>query len=123
MAVTDDARDPGLPRAGQDWRILVAVFWVTSMVEGLGVSQIFALLPTYLRQMGVPDEQRLSFIGLFRALIFVVVIPLAPRWGAWADKYLRKVVIVRSALVEAVVFAAVALAREHWQVELAMLLI
>ena len=45
------------PRTGQDWRILVAVFWVTSMVEGLGVSQIFALLPTYLREMGVPDSR------------------------------------------------------------------
>ena len=49
--------------------------------------------------------------------------PLVPLWGAWADKYSRKVVIVRSALVEAVVFAAVALAREPWQVALAMLLI
>jgi MFS family permease len=46
-----------------------------------------------------------------------------PVWGAWADKYSRKVVIIRSAIVEAVVFAAVALAREPWQVALAMLLI
>ena len=49
--------------------------------------------------------------------------PLVPLWGAWADKYSRKAVIVRSALVEAVVFAGVALAREPWQVALAMLLI
>ena len=93
------------------------------MVEGLGVSQIFALLPTYLREMGVPDSQRLAFVGIFSALVFVVGMPLVPLWGAWADKYSRKVVIVRSALVEAVVFAAVALAREPWQVALAMLLI
>jgi MFS family permease len=93
------------------------------MVEGLGVSQIFALLPTYLREMGVAESDRLAFIGLFSALIFVVGMPLVPLWGAWADKYSRKVVIVRSALVEAVVFAAVALAREPWQVALAMLLI
>jgi MFS family permease len=110
-------------RPAQDWRILVAVFWVTSMVEGLGVSQIFALLPTYLREMGVAASDRLAFIGLFSALIFVVGMPLVPLWGAWADKYSRKVVIVRSALVEAVVFAGVALAREPWQVALAMLLI
>jgi MFS family permease len=44
-------------------------------------------------------------------------------WGAWADKYSRKVVIVRSALVEAVVFAGVALSREPWQLALSMLLI
>jgi DHA1 family multidrug resistance protein-like MFS transporter len=110
-------------RPTQDWRILVAVFWVTSMVEGLGVSQIFALLPTYLRQMGVPDSERLAFVGIFSALVFVVGMPLVPLWGAWADKYSRKIVIVRSCLVEAVVFAAVALAREPWQVGLAMLLI
>src|SRR6478672_10755701 len=110
-------------RPGQDWRILVGVFWVTSMVEGLGVSQIFALLPTYLREMGVAASDRLAFIGLFSALIFVVGMPLVPLWGAWADKYSRKVVIIRSALVEAVVFAGVALAREPWQVALAMLLI
>lgn len=110
-------------RPVQDWRILVAVFWVTSMVEGLGVSQIFALLPTYLRQMGVAEGDRLAFIGIFSALIFVVGMPLVPLWGAWADKYSRKAVIIRSALVEAVVFAGVALAREPWQVALAMLLI
>ncbi len=93
------------------------------MVEGLGVSQIFALVPTYLSEMGVPDSDRLTFIGVFSALIFVVGMPLVPLWGAWADKYSRKVVIIRSALVEAVVFAAVALAREPWQLGLAILLI
>ncbi len=107
----------------QDWRVPVAVFWFTSMVEGLGVSQIFALLPVYLRDMGVADTDRLAFVGLFSALIFVVGAPLVPLWGAWADKYSRKAVIVRSALVEAVVFACVALSREPWQLAGSMLLI
>ena len=49
--------------------------------------------------------------------------PLVPLWGVWADKYSRKAVIVRSALVEAVVFAGVALSREPWQLALSMLLI
>ena len=116
-AVTPDGR----PR--QDWRVLVAIFWITSMVEGLGVNQIFALLPTYLREMGVAQTDRLAFIGLFSSLIFVVGAPIVPLWGAWADKYSRKVVIVRSALVEAVVFGGVALSREPWQLAVSMLLI
>jgi MFS family permease len=101
----------------------VAIFFVTSLVEGMGVSQIFAELPTYLREMGVGQTDRLAFIGLFSALIFVVGAPLVPLWGAWADKYSRKVVIVRSALVEAVVFVGVALSREPWQLAASMLLI
>lgn len=116
---------PPAPRAhpAQDWRVLVAIFWITSMVEGLGVSQIFALVPAYLREMGVPEADRLPFVGLFGALLFVVGAPLVPLWGVWADKYSRKVVIVRSAIVEALVFAGVALSREPWQLAASMLLI
>ena len=46
-----------------------------------------------------------------------------PLWGVWADKYSRKAVIVRSALVEAVVFACVALSREPWQLAGSLLLV
>jgi MFS family permease len=120
-AATAPAPHPARPV--QDWRILVVVFWITSMVEGIGVSQIFALLPAYLSSMGVPEDERLAFVGLFSALIFVVGMPLVPLWGVWADKYSRKAVIVRSCLVEAVVFAAVALSREPWQLALSLLLI
>jgi MFS family permease len=110
-------------RPQQDWRVVVAIFGITSLIEGIGVSTVFAQLPTYLREMGVEQADRLAFVGLFNALIFVVGAPLVPFWGAWADKYSRKIVIVRSAVVEAVVYAAVALSREPWQLAISMLLI
>jgi DHA1 family multidrug resistance protein-like MFS transporter len=116
-------RDRDATAGGQDWRVVVAIFWITSMVEGLGVSQVFAFVPSYLREMGVPEADRLPFVGLFGSLIFVVGAPFVPLWGVWADKYSRKAVIVRSALVEAVVFACVALSREPWQLAASMLLI
>ena len=119
----DTRKQPKPAMPAQDWRVLVVIFWITSMVEGLGVSQVFALLPAYLSGMGVGETDRLTFVGLFTALIFIVGAPLVPLWGAWADKYSRKAVIVRSALVEAVVFAGVALSREPWQLALSLLLI
>ena len=109
--------------ARQDWRVLVAIYGLTSLVEGLGVSQVYALLPATLAGLGVPDAERLSFIGLFGSLLWIVGLPLVPLWGVWADKYSRKAVIIRSALVEAVVFAGFALSREPWHVALSMLLI
>jgi DHA1 family multidrug resistance protein-like MFS transporter len=123
VAPGDESFHPAPRSPAQDWRVLVAIFWITSMIEGMGVSQIFAELPTYLRQMGVEQTDRLAFIGLFSALIFVVGAPLVPLWGVWADKYSRKAVIARSAAVEAVVFAGVALSREPWQLAVSMLLI
>ena len=110
-------------RGAHDWKRLVAVFWITSMVEGLGVSQVFALLPADLSSMGITGSDRLAFVGLFGSLLFVLGMPLVPLWGVWADRYSRKAVIARSAVVETVVFAALALAREPWQVALSILLI
>ena len=126
----DAGRPPepgGIPRGADggraDWRRVVTVFWLTSMVEGLTVSQVFAYLAPYLREVGVPDADRAAFVGLFSALIFVVGMPLVPLWGVWADLYSRKAVIARSALVEVVVFACLALSREPWQLALSLLLI
>ena len=117
-----DRAEPA-PAGRPDWRRVVVVFWLTSMVEGLGVSQVFAYLAPYLRIVGVPDADRATFVGLFSALIFVVGMPLVPLWGVWADLYSRKAVIARSAIVEAAVFACFALSREPWQVAASLLLI
>ncbi len=126
MAATPPELDaPDIPDrpAAPDWRRILVIFWITSMVEGLGVSQVFAFVPLYLREMGVAEPDRLRFVGIFGSLIFIVGAPLVPLWGVWADKYSRKVVIARSALVEAVVFAGVALSQEPWQLALSMLLV
>ena len=110
-------------RPAQDWRRLVGVFWVTQLVETLGVSQVYALLPSYLRELGVPEADRLPFIGLFSSLVFVLGLPLVPLWGVWADKISRKAVIVRSSIVLACVLGVAALAREPWQMAVAVMLI
>jgi hypothetical protein len=49
---------PSLDAGRADWRRVLFVFWITSMVEGLGVSQVFAFLPSYLRALGVPEVDR-----------------------------------------------------------------
>jgi MFS family permease len=107
----------------QDWRLVLAVFWVTQLVETMGVSQVYALLPSYLRLMGVPEADRIPFVGLFSSLVFVLGLPLVPLWGVWADKYSRKAVIVRSSLVMAGVMGLASLAHEPWQLAVAVMLI
>lgn len=109
-------------RTPQGWRSLLVAYGVTSTIESIGVSQIFAYLPLRLREVGLAEADIPSFTGIFISLIFVFGILLVPFWGVWADKYSRRAVIVRSAVVEAVVFGAVALAREPWQLAAALLL-
>jgi len=109
-------------RSAQDWRVLLAIYAITALVESTGVSQVFAFLPLRLQQIGLPDRDVASFTGIFTALIFVFGIFLVPFWGVWADKYSRRAVIVRSAVVEAVVFAGVAVANQPWQLAGVLLL-
>ncbi len=116
------AATAGNPRAAQDWRVLLAIYATTSLVESFGVSQVFAFLPLRLRDVGVAPELVVPLTGLFTALIFVFGIFLVPFWGVWADKISRRAMIVRSAVVEAIVFAGVALAAHPWQLAAALLL-
>ncbi len=114
---------PPPPRPVQGWRSLLVVYGLVSTIEALGVAQVFAFLPLRLREVGLPEDQIPTFTGLFTSLIFVFGIVLVPFWGVWADKYSRRAVIVRSAVVEAVVFAGVALAAEPWQLGASLLLV
>lgn len=115
---------PHGPEHGRsDWRTILAVFWVTQLVEAAGVSQIFAFLPAYLAQLGVGLDDRLAFVGIFSSLMFLAGAPLVPLWGVWADRYSRRAVIARSAIVEAAVFTGVALSAEPWQVAISLLFV
>ncbi len=87
------------------------------------MGQVFALLPLYLRRVGVDPAEVPQWVGLFNPLIFLAGLPLVPLWGVWADKYSRKAVIVRSALVEAVVLAGVAASTVPWHLAASLLLI
>lgn len=114
---------PASRPAPSDWRRIVTAFWITQLVESLGMSQVFTLMPKHLSELGVAEADRTVFVGLFSSLVFVFGLPLVPLWGVWADKVSRKAVIARSALVEAVVFTLAALAQAPWQMALALLLI
>lgn len=106
-----------------DWRPLLAVYWVTSFVEGLGVAQIYAFMPNRLGEVGVATADIPHFVGILGALFFMTGLPFIPLWGVWADKYSRKAVIIRSALVEAAVFGVIAASATPWQLVVGMLLV
>ncbi len=99
------------------------LFSIASVIETIGVSQIIAFLPLDLKAMGLPQAAVPRWVGLLNALIFVFGLPLVPLWGVAADKYSRKLVIARSAVVEAVVFGLVALSRHPWELAGSLLLV
>jgi MFS transporter, DHA1 family, multidrug resistance protein len=93
-----------------DWRRLTAVFVIVSFFETVGFGHFFAFLPLLVQQLGVSHDQAATTVGLLSTLSLLIGLPLVPFWGAWADRYSRKAVVVRSAIVEALLFAALGVA-------------
>jgi MFS family permease len=110
-------------RPTPDWRPLLCLYWITSFIEGFGVSQIYAFLPNRLLEVGVALSDVPHLVGIFGALFFLTGLPIIPLWGVWADKYSRKAVIIRSALVEALVFGVIAASAVPWQLVVGLLLV
>jgi DHA1 family multidrug resistance protein-like MFS transporter len=99
----------------QPWPVVLVLFGITAIIETIAVSHVFAFLPLYLRLVGLPEASVARWTGILLAGVFVVGLPLVPFWGAWADKYGRKMIIVRSALVEAIVALLVVVSQTPWQ--------
>src|SRR5437899_2788804 len=77
-------------------------------------NQLTAYTPLYLRELHVPAAQVPGWIAAISSLGWVLALPLAPFWGVLADRYSRKLIIVRSAAIEAVIFAGWALSTTPW---------
>lgn len=102
---------------------MLALFALTSVVETFGIGQVIRFLPLYLGQLGTPQPEIPTWTGLLNASMFLLGLPLVPFWGVWADRYSRKLVIARSAFVEAVVFGGFGLSRNRYEAAASLLLI
>ncbi len=92
------------------WAAIAVLFAATTCVESMSWTQLTAYTPLYLRELHVPAAQVPGWIAAMSSLGWILALPLAPFWGVLADRYSRKLVIVRSAAIEALVFAGWALA-------------
>ncbi len=94
------------------WAVVAVLFAATTCVESMSWNQLSAYTPLYLRELRVPAAQVPAWIAAISSLGWIVALPLAPLWGVLADRYSRKAVIVRSAVIEAVIFAGWALSTD-----------
>ncbi len=108
-------------RHANNWIVLLLVFTMAGVVESQAFGHLSAFRPLYLQQLGVPAANIATWTGVLASLGFVIGLPLLPFWGVWADRYSRKLIIVRSAYVEGVMFTVAALAPNVWVLAVAAL--
>jgi MFS family permease len=98
-----------------DWRLTVGLFALTGLVESLAFGHLSAFTPLYLRQLHVAPPDIARWTGILSALAFVIGLPMLPFWGVLADRYGRKLIIIRSSVFAALIYGLSAMAPDvYW---------
>lgn len=99
----------------QQWKKNLYVLWVGTFIAGASFSLVSPFLPKLLEEVGVAANLEL-WSGMAFSISFVMSAIMSPIWGAMADKYGRKVMIIRSGLGIGLTYIGMAFAANAWQV-------
>lgn len=107
-----------------NWRVVNGLFVGTTILQGLSFGHATAYLPLYLStELGMTPAEVSSWTGILYAAMMGVAFPLAPFWGALAERYSRRLVIVRSQYIEMVCHLLLVFAPNVWWVLAARILL
>ena len=96
------------------WVWLLILFTAGSFIETVFYGQLTAFTPLYLPYLGVQPDQVARWIGIIAAVSGILGLPFLPLWGALADRFSRKPIIIRSFVLHLTAGAAAILAGNIW---------
>jgi DHA1 family multidrug resistance protein-like MFS transporter len=104
-------------RLRSDWRFTCGVFFFAVFLQTAAFGQLTAFTPLYLREIiGVTPDDIPFWTGILAATSLALAVPMAPWWGVLADRYGRRLFIVRSMVADAIGYSIAATATELWHV-------
>ncbi len=90
---------------------------IAQFLSGIGFSIIFPFFPFYFRELGLKTDQEVLLWMGYTSLAFGITMGVsAPIWGLVADRYGRKLMVIRSMLAGAVVLGLMGLATSPWHI-------
>ena len=94
------------------WRRTFYASWVAQVCSIIGFSAVIPFLPLYVRELGVEGEAAVArWSGLIHGATGLSMTLFAPIWGILADRYGRKLMVLRSMFAAVIVLALMGYAR------------
>ena len=123
MSDISAARPPRTPTdsrpgdaAAEHWRRNLVVCMFGSFTTIVAMTLLLPFLPLYVEQLGVRDSAAIvRWSGVAYGATFFSAALVAPLWGRLADRYGRKLMLIRASLGMAVAMALIGLAQDVWQ--------
>lgn len=103
-----------------NWKQNFAVIWLSQFISIMGFNFALPFAPYFIQELGVTDPVRLKmWVAVFAASTPLTLAVFSPIWGMLADRYGRRVMLLRANFAGAIVLALMGTVRS---VELLILL-
>jgi len=94
-----------------NWKTNLAVIWVSQLLSLAGFFFALPFGPYYIQELGVHDPARIKFwVALFGAAPPLTLAIFSPIWGMLADRFGRRLMLLRANFGAALVLCAMSLA-------------
>lgn len=104
------------PSAHRGWKRNLAILWFGQLIAISGFSVFMPFLPYYVQELGITEVKQVAFwAGLLTSAQAVTMALVAPIWGSLADRYGRKIMVVRAMLGGAVIVSLMGFVGNVWQ--------
>ena len=98
------------------WRRNLAVCLAGSFTTLIAMSLLLPFLPLYIEELGVKDHAAIAqWSGAVYGVTFFSAGLVAPLWGRLADRYGRKLMLIRASFGMAIVMSLIGMAHDAWQ--------
>ena len=98
------------------WLRNLMVCTVGSFTTIVAMTLLLPFLPLYVEQLGVHDQAAIvQWSGVAYGATFFTAALCAPLWGRMADRYGRKLMLIRASLGMAVAMSLIGMAHNVWQ--------
>ncbi len=99
-----------------DWQRTLAALWLAQTLTIIGFSLRTPFLPFFIAELGAERlETQVLWAGAINAGGAAVMAITAPLWGALADRYGRKLMVLRAMVAGSLTIGLMALATSPWQ--------
>ena len=99
------------------WKLNLYILWITQIISltsfGLGIP----FMPYFIQELGITDPSQVKFYtGILSAAPALTMAVMSPIWGIVADRFGRKLMILRAMFAAVFVIGGMGLAQNIWHI-------
>lgn len=100
----------------QPWQRTLWIIWLAMFIMNAGFSLIMPFLPLYVKTMGITDPRSVEiWSGIIFSANFITAAISLPFWGRLADRFGRRMMMIRASVGLGIVVGLMGFAHHPWQ--------